>query len=91
MTKTRSTATTAELASMFGVAPQSVSAWVRAGAPVLTRGGRGRGRSATFDLRAVAVWVISRPPPLNSDWTLAIHVELSHRAEAVLAELDRRR
>ena len=81
--------TTDELAGRFDVTPKAIAGWVRAGCPVLSPGGRGRGKSAIFDIEAVALWVAMRPPPMSSDWALIVHEELADRAEEILADLAR--
>lgn len=44
-----------DLASVFGIAPTTVDAWVKAGCPYLERP-TGRGKGWTFDTAAVARW-----------------------------------
>jgi phage terminase Nu1 subunit (DNA packaging protein) len=48
------------LAELLGVSKQTISAWVREGAPVAKRGRRGHGDAAVFDLRAAPRWVAER-------------------------------
>lgn len=44
------------LARVFGVHRNTIAAWVRNGCPVVTEGGKKRGRDWAFDTAAVAQW-----------------------------------
>lgn len=46
----------AEAARIAGVSPRTLRRWIRAGAPVARRGGRGRGRVTLVCPAAVAAW-----------------------------------
>ena len=80
--------TTDEVAARFAVTPKAIAGWVAPGVRSSPRGSRA-GKSAIFDIEAVALWVAMRPPPMSSDWSLIVHEELVDRAEEILADLAR--
>ena len=43
-------------AAELGVAPVTLRRWLRAGAPVAKRGGKGRGRATLIDPQAIRAW-----------------------------------
>jgi hypothetical protein len=51
-----SAVTIRDAARALGVSAPTVRRWLRDGAPVLRRGGRGRGRVALLDVDALAAW-----------------------------------
>ena len=45
-----------QAAAELHITDGALRAWVRRGAPVMRRGGRGRGRTALFDVGALRAW-----------------------------------
>lgn len=89
MTTVKRNVTRAELAHVFDKALTTVDAWVRAGCPVVERGGRGR--RWLFDLAAVADWRETRtqtPPPTAEASDLKNLQRRKLAAETVKAELE---
>lgn len=79
----------ATLANLQGVSLPTIDAWVRAGCPVVTRGGRGK--EWKFDNAQVTEWRIDRKVAEATGAEKADTEELRRRkllAETELAELD---
>lgn len=77
------------LASLQGVSLPTIDAWVRAGCPVVTRGGRGK--EWKFDTAQVTEWRIDRKVAEATGAAQADTEELRRRkllAETELAELE---
>lgn len=77
------------LADFFGVALPTVDGWVRQGAPVVQRGGRGR--QWEFDTAEITSWRIQRAITEATGDVQADEVELKRRklqAETAMAELE---
>lgn len=77
------------LADIFGVAVNTVDAWVRAGCPVVQKGSRGR--EWIFNTSDVAKWRTDKAREEASGQTLADEAELKRRklaAETGKAELE---
>ena len=79
-----------DLSHLWGVALNTVKAWVRRGCPVVARGGRGR--EWQFDTAAVAQWREEQAAAAAVGDTSAIDLEEARRrkeaALAAMAELD---
>lgn len=60
MTDLHSAATILQAASQMGVPVARVRGWLRAGAPILRPGQRGRGHAALVDVEALEAWLQSR-------------------------------
>lgn len=79
-----------ELSQLWGVALNTVKAWVRRGCPVVSRGGRGR--EWQFDTAAVAQWREEQAAAAAVGDTSAMDLDEARRrkeaALAAMAELD---
>jgi hypothetical protein len=80
--------TLAAAALALGKSPATMRRWVSLGCPVVSPGGPGRGKGATFDLAAVRRWKASGGAPgvQHEEWLrrvaeafLAFHRERAHR------------
>lgn len=75
-----------EAARALAISESSLRRWIARGAPQAKRGGRGRGRSALFDIEAVRAWRRSQTGASGSDALRCFAGEVSQLTANAVAE-----